>query len=302
MKSVTIPGLEVAVPKGSAFAIETDRMLPKMHMLAAVVAPRGYGKGVISAELLSRLPIDRLFVVSPSASSNKSLLDRLKKMLDPVDVYSDVNDPMLIDMIIAEIDKERDDYERYLEATKRYEALMKSIQGDNPLFQLSQDDMLRFFNGLDFEPPKHRWGGRRPVLAIWFDDVQSSELMSGRGARKVSNLCIKHRHIGQLKQGGALGVSCLFNMQNYKTAQNGIPKALRSNLTFLMLGKTKSKRELLEIAEEFGSEIGEEQFLELYHRATDEPHSFLTIDLFPKKEHVSQFRKNLNTFLIPAGQ
>ena len=84
-----------------------------------------------------------------------------------------------------------------------------------------------------------------------------------------------------------------------KSAQNSIPKALRGNLTLLLLGKTKSERELLEIAEEFGSEIGVPQFLELYKQATDEPHSFLMIDLHPKPEHPSPFRKNLAEFIVP---
>ena len=83
------------------------------------------------------------------------------------------------------------------------------------------------------------------------------------------------------------------------SAQNSIPKALRGNLTLLLLGKTKSERELLEIAEEFGSEIGVPQFLELYKQATDEPHSFLMIDLHPKSEHPSPFRKNLAEFIVP---
>ena len=109
---------------------------------------------------------------------------------------------------------------------------MKKLQGDSPLFQMNQDDLLMYFNGRDFEPPKYKYGNRKPVFAVWFDDVQSSELMGGRGAKKVSNLCIKHRHVGQLEQGGALGISCLFNMQNYKSAQNSIPKAMRGNLTF----------------------------------------------------------------------
>ena len=103
MKTVKVPHLDVQVPKGSAFAIETDPNLPRMHMLGAVVAPRGYGKGVITTSLLERLPIDRLFVVSPSASSNKALLDRFKKMLDKEDVYSDVNDIKLIDDITSKM-------------------------------------------------------------------------------------------------------------------------------------------------------------------------------------------------------
>ena len=46
MREVTVPGLEIAVPKGSAFACETPKMMPKAHFLCAVIAPRGYGKGL----------------------------------------------------------------------------------------------------------------------------------------------------------------------------------------------------------------------------------------------------------------
>ena len=155
------------------------------------------------------------------------------------------------------------------------------------------------FDGKGFKPPEHRCSGRRPVIMVWFDDVFGSDIMGGRGARKLSQICIKHRHLGPLKEGGAVGASLVFNVQAYKSAQNSIPKALRGNLTLLLLGKTKSERELLEIAEEFGSEIGVPQFLELYKQATDDPHSFLMIDLHPKPEHPSPFRKNLSEFIVP---
>ena len=39
--------------------------------------------------------------------------------------------------------------------------------------------------------------------------------------------------------------------------------------------------------------------LELYKQATDEPHSFLMIDLHPKSEHPSPFRKNLAELIVP---
>ena len=47
MRRVKVPGLDIQIPPGSAFKIDTPPMMPKMHLLAAVVAPRGYGKGVI---------------------------------------------------------------------------------------------------------------------------------------------------------------------------------------------------------------------------------------------------------------
>ena len=47
-----------------------------------------------------------------------------------------------------------------------------------------------------------------------------------------------------------------------------------------------------------GDSVGP-QFLELYKQATDEPHSFLMIDLHPKSDHPSPFRKNLAEFIVP---
>ena len=69
LPEVKVGGLEIAVPKGSAFAIETPPMMPKAHFLCAVIAPRGYGKGLITTALIEKMKvIDRLIVVSPSAS------------------------------------------------------------------------------------------------------------------------------------------------------------------------------------------------------------------------------------------
>ena len=42
MRRVKVPGLDIQIPPGSAFKIGTPLMMPKMHLLAAVVAPRGY--------------------------------------------------------------------------------------------------------------------------------------------------------------------------------------------------------------------------------------------------------------------
>ena len=55
---------------------------------------------------------------------------------------------------------------------------------------------------------------------VWFDDVFGSDIMGGRGALKLSQICIKHRHLGPLKEGGAIGASLIFNVQAYKSAQN----------------------------------------------------------------------------------
>ena len=299
MREIKVPNLEIAVPPGSAFACQTPTMMPKAHFLCAVVAPRGYGKGLITTAFLEKLQvIDRLIVVSPSASSNKALLDRLKQMLDPSDIYTDVNDIGVIDKIIEKIDKERDDYEAYHEKLKRYKRLMNGLKSDAPLFRLSDDDLLSSFDGGRFKPPEHKWGGKKPCICVWFDDIFGSQLMLGRGARKISEMCIKHRHISQLKEGGAIGCSLIFNMQAYKSAQGGLPKALRGNLTLLMLGRMKSEVDLNAVADEVAGEVDRETFFRVFKQATNVPHSFLVIDMHPKPEHPSMFRRGLNTFIV----
>ena len=91
-------------------------MMPKMHLLAAVVAPRGYGKGVITTNLIEQLKVvDRLILVSPSAASNKALNDRLKRILAKEDMFDNPNDISVLDKIVAIVEKERDDYEEYWE-------------------------------------------------------------------------------------------------------------------------------------------------------------------------------------------
>lgn len=295
MRTVKLSGHDLTVPKSTAFACETPADMPKMHLLAAVVSKRGTGKSVLTASFIEQLHcVDRLMVVSPSALSNKVLLDRFKQILAPEDIFSDVNDITVIDQIIERVEAERDDYERYHAELKRYNQLMRALRSEMPLFQIPDDDLP--FGSL--QPPKHKWGGRKPIIMVWFDDILGSQLMLGRGARKIAQLCIYHRHAGQLKEGGAIGISLIFCVQSYISAQGGLPKALRNNITLLFLGKTKSDKELDEVAREVGGEVDKQTFMRAYEYATAEPFSMLMVDFHKKDHHPSMFRKNLGEFIV----
>eukprot|EP00966_Prymnesium_polylepis_P303447 7009562-Prymnesium_polylepis.1 len=89
-------------------------------------------------------------------------MDRLN--IDPQDVYEDPDDLTCLDSIKAAIEAERDDLERYKEELKRYPKLMKTIHSESSLFRLSDDDLTDFFQGGDFQPPKHRWNGVDALL------------------------------------------------------------------------------------------------------------------------------------------
>ena len=296
MRSQKVPNLEIRVPKGEAFAYETDPMMLKSHQACLVIGKRGSGKSVIAVNIIERMKYDRVFVVSPTIQSNKALLDRLK--IDPDDIY-DPDDLEALDDIKRKVDEERDDYERYHDEMKKYRELMRKLNSDNPVFRVPDDVLLMFYKNGNFQKPTHKWGGRRAHMAILFDDVMGSMLFT-KGIRKLNKLTIFHRHVGQLREGGALGVSLYFLVQSYKAQAGGISKCIRNQATSLVLFKTKNDKELQEIQEECSGEVSKETFQTMYETATQGDHDALVIDLHWKKGiHPSGFRKNLDTFLIP---
>ena len=296
MRTQHVPGMEIKVPKGNAFAFETDDMMFKSHQNCLVIGKRGSGKSVIAVNIIERMKYDRIFIVSPTIQSNKALLDRLR--IDPDDIY-DPDDLEALDDIKRKIDEERDLYEKYLADMKKYKEFMKKLESNNPIFHIPDETLLMFFQNGTFQKPRHKWGGRRPHMAVLFDDVMGSLLFT-KGIRKLNKMTIFHRHLGQLEEGGALGCSLYFLVQSYKAQAGGISKTIRNQATTIVLFKTKNDKELQEVQEECSGEISKETFYQIYEQATEGEHNALVIDLHYKKGiHPSGFRKNLDTFLIP---
>jgi len=296
MKTVKVPNMEIKVPTGSAFAFETDPMMFASHQACLVVGKRGLGKSVITVNIIERMKYDRVFIVSPTIQSNKALLDRLH--VDPDDIY-DPDDLEALEDIKKKIDVERDEYEKYLEDMKKYKEFMRNLNSENPVFRVPDEILLLFYQNGTFQKPHHKYGGRKPHMAILFDDVMGSLLFT-KGIRKLNKLCIFHRHLGQFKEGGALGCSLYFLVQSYKAQAGGISKCIRNQATTIVLFKTKNDKELAEIQEECSGEIDKDTFYRLYEEATAGDYNAFIIDLHYKKGiHPSGFRKNLDTFLIP---
>ena len=306
MKEITIPNLKIKVPDGSPFTYETKPEIMKCHQNCLVVAPRGQGKTTFVVNLIERMEYDRIFVCSPSIKSNHALLSRLK--LEEDDIFEDVDDIGCLSVIKAAIEKERDDLEKYEDDKKKYKELMKLLSADNIVSNsiggsanISDELLLKFYRDGVFEPPTHRWGGRRCQIAVLFDDCMGSQIFT-KGIRKLNAMTIYHRHLGQLKKGGALGCSLYFLCQSYKAQAGGISKCIRGNTTSLAIGRTKSEKELDDIAEECGAEVPKETFLNIHTQATkDSKFDFLVIDFHKKDHHPSMFRRNLDTFILPEN-
>ena len=75
-----------------------------------------------------------------------------------------------------------------------------------------------------------------------FDDCLGSAVYSK--PRKLNGLATYSRHVGQLKEGGAIGVSLFFLVQSYKCQSGGLNKVVRNQCTALMVFRTKDAAEL----------------------------------------------------------
>ena len=108
-------------------------------------------------------------------------------------------------------------------------------------------------------PPQHKWNGKKPVIAVFVDDAQSSKLF--RLARFL-NLCIRHRHVGSFEK-TRMGLSLFICVQNYTAQHGGIPKAIRDNVSTMMLYKTRSSNVLKTIMEDISDQITDEEFFQV---------------------------------------
>ena len=135
-------------------------------------------------------------------------------------------------------------------------------------------------------------------MALICDDCIGSQLYT-KGIRKLNQMCIYHRHLGQLKEGSALGCSLFFLCQSYKCAAGGISKCIRNNVTSMIVFANKNQKQLEEISEECSGEVSPEVFMSVYNECIKDKHDFMFIDLHRKESHPSMFRRNLSEFVVP---
>lgn len=294
---------DIKVPNQKAFEIETPEDQVKMHQLLLAVAKKGSGKSTAVCNLLSFLKkdkvLDRLFVITSSWESNKPLFDFLKLPIDRDDVYNpDDNARETMDCIIDKVTQETREYDEYTQRLYMHNKMkraLKKVRTDRDIGNLDPELLIGAYNeNVVEEAPEHKYKGKKPVLGIFVDDCQSTPLFTSRA---FLNLCIRHRHIGS-SEDTRMGVSVFICVQNYTAQHGGIPKAIRDNVTLMMLYKTRSSNVLKTIMQDISDQITDEEFFETYDKATEGEHDFLFIDWHPKKH---RFRRNFNEYLPVAS-
>lgn len=274
-----------------------------MHQLLLAVAKKGSGKSTAVCNLLSFLQkdkvLDRLFVITSTYESNKPLFDFLDLPVDKEDVYNPDDPPGdTINDIISKVTQETREYDEYKRKKYLHEEMKKALKTcktDRDIGNLDPALLIAAYDDDVVErPPVHRYNGKMPVLGLFIDDSQSTPLFC---SRKFLNLCIRHRHIGSSDE-TRMGVSIFLCVQNYTAQHGGIPKAIRDNVSTMMLYKTRSEAVLKTIMEDISDQITDEEFMDVYDRACQDEHDFLFIDWAPKKH---RFRRNFNEYLPVAS-
>jgi hypothetical protein len=290
LSTQNVKGLQIVPPKETSGAYETAPDMPKMHNVVVIVGKRAAGKSVAAINLIEKMGYDYTIAVSPTMNSNKELMSRL----NIEHTFEDPDDLTCIDKIKEIVNEEARDLERYRHEMKEYNKLMKDIkQGHN----IGDDLMLKFFDN-DFVKPQHRWNGKKPRIAVLFDDMLGSMIYSR--PRKINALSTYSRHLGQLSEGGSIGVSLYFLIQSFKCQTGGLNRVIRNQCTQLIVFRTKDNKELDDIADSCGGEISKEKFIQVYDYAieTGGDHPFLFIDLHKKDNHPSMFRVCFDKFII----
>ena len=293
MKTQKVKGMEIVPPKSESGLYETAPMMPKMHQVCIAVGKRASGKSTGIINLIEKMNFDYVIAVSPTMQSNKELMDRI----NVEHVFDDVDNPNVIDDVKKIVKDEADDLERYEAELERYNRLMKNIKNGN---YMDEEALALFFSpdNQEFTKPTHRFNGRKPRIAVIFDDMLGSGIYSK--PRKLNALATYSRHLGQLNKGGAIGVSIFFMIQSFKCQTGGLNKVIRNQCTSLLLFKTKDNQELKDVADSVGGEISEDLFNKVYDEAIGDGsnYPFLFIDLHKKKEHPSMFRRRFDEFII----
>ena len=251
----------------------------KLHTLCAFVGHRGSGKTHAMVNLTKRYleegSFNRIFVISPTYDSNPvfHVLD-----VDKKDVYIDHNNAIqAVDEILAKTKKDSDEYDKY-------EEYMNAFRRWNRGKKISSDEYTMLENNNFEKPPVIP----RPSPLLIIDDMSHSDIYSSSRQNPFINLCLRHRHINLGK-----GISIFMATQTFK----GVPLALRQNMQQYFIWPTHDSNQLEAIYHEVANLVDEDSFNQLYTTATEQPHSFLTIDT--NAPPAKQFRRNFDTFLNP---
>ncbi len=266
---------------------------PQLHL---ITAPRGTGKTYLMSKVIlagiEENLYDRIFLISPTAKSNKKQIQDLK--IAEEDIYEPTIEA--IQLIMNEVEAERDEYQKYLDELAIYQSIINNKNNDFTDADLEVIDEI-MIDGELVKPEYKRPNPRRPQCICILDDILNTPVMSNGSS--INRLFTINRHIAPMRDGGALGLGVLILTQTYSTSQgHGLSRGLRENLTELTIFQNKQEKQLDKMISEFGGAISEKTFRDAYDYAIREDFDNLTISFGRLECETLRFRRNLNEFIL----
>jgi hypothetical protein len=223
----------------------------------------------------------RVILFCPTANSPANPIYTTVKDLDEEDIHLTYRDEDLL-KVLDEIEAERKEIKEYSDYIAAYKRFLKV-----KVIHLA-DDELQILTKFNFIDPKYipapKYKNPRVIFMILDDMIGNNECFK-RGNCAISNLTIKHRH---------LGINLIYTTQNPKS----IPNIIRNNIDLWVLYRFANKNMVLDkLYEEVSSLVVEDDFSKLYDHATKEPYNALVVDTHPITKNENRFKRNFDTIL-----
>lgn len=296
MKTKKLPVFIKNPEQGVSNEYPTSEYAFRQPCLWYVSAVRNSGKSFLASKFLAQAKkdetFDRVYIITPSFKSNEAYFG---KYINKDDVYEPTKDS--ISQVIARVEADRDEWEKYLTDKKTYKEFSRNLNGH------IQDELLLMYMDMGFFDREPTWKYKTetpPKSLLIMDDILGSPaISSSSGLVKIATL---NRHIAPLQQNyngrSACGLAVIILSQSYRmTNGQGIGRSLRENLSLFTMFKNKQPKQYDAIKDEIGSVVDSDKFDLAYEYATDEQYGSLTVDFKPKNESLT-FRKNLNEAII----
>lgn len=286
MKLVIKP---IPTPSGAKHPGPPNKILPEHEFSMGFIAPKGSGKTTALMNLMSFYKgyFHTIIVFSPTVNNDEkwdwikkqNLLAENKPLKEWIQTQKNrEQDPHSIVHRPA-IDSELDDFIQeynpkipHSHFLAHYdEAILQSIMNE----QQKLIDILKKFG-----KTKHL---ANRVLII-FDDLVGSSLFSGKKRNPFKMLNTNHRHYS---------TSLLMVSQAYKE----IPKTVRTQFSCLIVFEIPNESEVKVIYEENPMNLKYDDWLEVYHEATDGDHNFMYIN-YQQKDKRLRIMQNFNRYLF----
>ena len=296
-------GMKIRPVGKEAFPIKTKPDYPKAHFLLTAFGKRGSGKTTSVSSLIKEgvrdKVFDEVFVVSPTYQSNKDMFLQFGDAFDP---DTNLREPRKdsADDIENFVNGLAEYYDNYLDEMEMYDELKNKKKSELEVMEIEYYyEKGKVDEGGFIKKPDYKYHNKPPRAVAIIDDAVGTDVYIGTGAKKMTSLALKHRHISPMRHGGVLGISLALLAQTVATNMGSIPRAVRENSTHIIIvGKTKDEKKQKQTYEEMGDGLTQDQFFALWNFCCpeDDPHSFLFLDYNPK-DRSKRFRKNFDSYV-----